>query len=44
MFTIVDLSEVWVMVDVFEHQLAWVKPGLTAEISTPAYPGRTWER
>ena len=43
MFTIVDLSEVWVMVDIFEHQLAWVKPGLTAEINTPAYPGRNWE-
>ena len=43
MFTIVDLSEVWVMVDVFEHQLAWVSPGLSAEITTPAYPGRAWE-
>ena len=43
MFTIVDLSEVWVMVDVFEHQMAWVKPGLSAEITTPAYPGQVWE-
>ncbi len=43
MFTIVDLSEVWVMVDIFEHQIAWLRRGLTAEISTPAYPGRVWE-
>ena len=43
MFTIVDLSEVWVMVDIFEHQIAWLRPGLTAEITTPAYPGRVWE-
>jgi len=43
MFTIVDLSEVWVMVDVFEHQIAWVRPGLTAEIRTAAYPGKVWE-
>ena len=43
MFTIVDLSEVWVMVDIYEHQIAWMRPGLTAEITTPAYPGRTWE-
>ena len=43
MFTIVDLSEVWVMVDVFEHQIAWMRPGLTARISTPAYPERSWE-
>jgi len=43
LFTIVDMSEVWVMVDLYEHHLAWVEPGLAAEISTPAYPGRTWE-
>lgn len=43
LFTIVDLSEVWVMVDIYEHQIAWVQPGLQAEISTPAYPGRTWK-
>jgi len=43
LFTIVDLSEVWVMVDIYEHQIAWIHSGLKAEISTPAYPGRTWE-
>jgi Cu(I)/Ag(I) efflux system membrane fusion protein len=43
LFTIVDLSEVWVMVDIYEHQIAWVRPGLEAEISTPAYPGRRWK-
>jgi Cu(I)/Ag(I) efflux system membrane fusion protein len=43
MFTIVDLSEVWVMVDIFEHQIAWIRPGLTAKITTPAYPERSWE-
>lgn len=43
MFTIVDLSQVWVMVDVFERQIAWVRPGLTAEISVPAYPGKKWQ-
>ena len=43
MFTIVDLSEVWVMVDIFEHQIAWLRSGLSAEITTPAYPGRVWQ-
>jgi len=43
LFTIVDLSEVWVLVDIYEHQIAWVKEGLTAEVTTPAYPGRTWK-
>jgi Cu(I)/Ag(I) efflux system membrane fusion protein len=43
MFTIADLSQVWVMVDVFEHQIDWLEPGLSAEIKVPAHPGRTWE-
>ena len=43
MFTIADLSRVWVLVDVFEDQLDWLAPGLTAEIRVPARPGRTWE-
>ncbi len=43
MFTIADLSRVWVMVDVFEHQIDWIARGQTAEITVPAHPGRTWE-
>jgi Cu(I)/Ag(I) efflux system membrane fusion protein len=42
-FTIADLSEVWIMVDIFEHQLAWIRSGLTAKVTSPAYPGRTWQ-
>ena len=43
MFTIADLSRVWVMVDVYEHQIDWLAEGLTAEMTVPARPGRTWE-
>jgi membrane fusion protein, copper/silver efflux system len=43
MFTIADLSQVWVMVDIFEYQIAWLQPGLTAEIEVPAHPGKKWE-
>lgn len=43
MFAIADLSAVWVLADVFEHQLAWITPGLKAEMSVPAWPGQTWE-
>ena len=42
-FTIADLSKVWVLVDVFEHQIDWLKPGLSATIKVPAYPGRSWQ-
>ncbi len=41
--TVADLSRVWVLVDVFENQLDWLKPGLSAEISVPARPGKVWE-
>lgn len=43
MFSIVDLSTIWVMVEVFEHQLDWVSTGLIAEIRVPALPGRVWK-
>ena len=42
-FTIANLSKVWVLVDVFEHQIDWLKPGLQATIRVPAYPGRSWQ-
>lgn len=41
--TIADLSKVWVWVEIYEHQISWVKEGLSAEITVPAYPGKTWE-
>jgi len=42
MFTIADLGRVRVLVDIFEHQIAWLKPGLEAEIEVPAHPGKQW--
>ncbi|MGB5200625.1 MAG: efflux RND transporter periplasmic adaptor subunit [Sedimenticolaceae bacterium] len=41
--TIADLSRIWVLVDVYEHQIDWLSEGVTAEIKVPAYPGRVWE-
>ncbi|MCB1923496.1 MAG: efflux RND transporter periplasmic adaptor subunit [Gammaproteobacteria bacterium] len=41
--TIADLGRIWVLVDVYEHQIDWLQLGQTAEIRVPAYPGRTWE-
>jgi cobalt-zinc-cadmium efflux system membrane fusion protein len=39
-FTISDLSQVWIVCDVYENDLATVKPGETAEIRLNAYPGQ----
>ena len=41
--TIADLAKIWVMVDIYEHQIDWLAVGQSAEIRVPAYPGRAWE-
>jgi cobalt-zinc-cadmium efflux system membrane fusion protein len=43
LFKVADLSRVWVVLEVFERDLAWVQPGLAVEITSPAQPGRRWE-
>lgn len=40
---LVDLSSVWLMVDVFERQSDWVEVGQRAEASLPFMPGKTWD-
>lgn len=43
LYSIANLDEVWVEVDVFERQFSWLEIGRTAEISVAAMPGRLWE-
>jgi Cu(I)/Ag(I) efflux system membrane fusion protein len=43
MFTIADLSSVWVEVDLFEQQLSWLRRKLKAELQVDALPGQTLE-
>ena len=43
LMSLVDLSTVWVKVEVFEHQADWVETGQSAEMSLSFHPGRTWE-
>ena len=40
LFTIADLSHVWIICDVYENDLAQVHTGQTADISLNAYPER----
>lgn len=37
-----DLSSVWLLVDVFERQADWVKPGQPAEVRLDYLPGKVW--
>src|SRR5580700_9590748 len=39
-FTISDLSNIWILCDVYENDLANVRLGETADITVTAYPGR----
>jgi Cu(I)/Ag(I) efflux system membrane fusion protein len=39
---VVDLSRVWVEVQVFEQDAAKLKPGMAVTLTSPAYPGRTF--
>jgi Cu(I)/Ag(I) efflux system membrane fusion protein len=41
-YTIADLSRVWVKLDAYESDLSWVRPGQEVEFSTEAYPGETF--
>ena len=40
LYTLVDLSRVWIMVDVFESDAARIRPGLTATVTLPSAPGQ----
>lgn len=42
LFTIADLSVVWVEADVFENDLALLRPGQRVEIAPVSYPGQTY--
>ncbi|SHK84462.1 efflux RND transporter periplasmic adaptor subunit [Rhodothermus profundi] len=38
LFVLADLSTLWLQVDVYEHDLSWVVPGIRAEITLPYDP------
>jgi membrane fusion protein, copper/silver efflux system len=42
LYKIVDLSKIWVDVQIFEHQVSWLKIGQRAAIELPYEPGRRY--
>ncbi|MDE2052615.1 MAG: efflux RND transporter periplasmic adaptor subunit, partial [Gammaproteobacteria bacterium] len=42
LYTIADLSTIWVFAHVFQNDLGRIKPGDTASLTVDAYPGRTF--
>jgi len=41
-YTLADLSQVWVRLDAYESDLSWLRYGQTVEFTTIAYPGETF--
>jgi membrane fusion protein, copper/silver efflux system len=41
--TLVDLSTVWLLAEVFERQASWVALGQQVEARVPSFPGRVWK-
>jgi RND family efflux transporter MFP subunit len=42
LYTVADLSRVWVYAQVFQDDIGRIKPGDTAQISVDSYPGRSF--
>lgn len=42
-YTIADLSHVWVNLDAYESDLAWIREGQDVEFEAEAFPGETFE-
>jgi Cu(I)/Ag(I) efflux system membrane fusion protein len=40
LYRIANLEQVWVYLEIYEFDLAWVRDGQAVEITTEAYPGR----
>jgi membrane fusion protein, copper/silver efflux system len=43
LYRIVDLSTVWLLAELFEQDLAQIRPGQSAKITVQAYPGRVFD-
>ncbi len=43
LYTVAELSTVWVFAEVFQNDLGRIKPGDRAKLTVDAYPGRTFE-
>ena len=44
LYTVADLSRVWVYAQVFQNDIGRIKPGDAAQITVDSYPGRTFSR
>ncbi|MHC4478840.1 MAG: efflux RND transporter periplasmic adaptor subunit [Planctomycetota bacterium] len=43
LYTVADLSQLWVKLDAYESDLPWIRYGQQVQFTTEAYPGETFE-
>jgi RND family efflux transporter MFP subunit len=43
LYTIADLSEIWVFAQIFQNDAGKIRPGDSAEVTVDAYPGQTFK-
>jgi Cu(I)/Ag(I) efflux system membrane fusion protein/cobalt-zinc-cadmium efflux system membrane fusion protein len=43
LYTIADLSKVWVLADIYEYELPWIRKGMPAEMSLSYIPGKRFK-
>lgn len=41
-YTVADLSNVWMKANIYEYEMAWIKIGQEVEVTTPTYPGESF--
>jgi RND family efflux transporter MFP subunit len=42
LYTVAELSNVWMFADIYEYEMSWLRLGQEVEVTTPAYPGETF--
>lgn len=42
LFTIADLSRVWLYLDIYEYDIPWIRYGQDVEVATEAFPGEVF--
>jgi multidrug efflux pump subunit AcrA (membrane-fusion protein) len=43
LYTLADLSQVWVYADIYEYEASWIRPGQEAEMTLSYLPGQTYK-
>ncbi|KAB2835725.1 MAG: HlyD family efflux transporter periplasmic adaptor subunit [Candidatus Brocadia sp.] len=42
LYTVADLSNIWMKANIYEYEMAWIKIGQEVEVTSPAYPGEAF--